>query len=320
MTLIRSPVCLLVLGLFFLGPVDAAAGAADPDPASPRFVVGMALAPASIDGLPDQLFCTSYFAGCMYRVDPAAHTCRLVTSRLTTPHGIAIHQSGNGSLHEAYVTELKSGRVMKVDLITGAESVIAEGLLVPARLTLVEKNGAVEAILVTQLHDGSVVRLERDGQQCWQPTVVTRGIPLADGIELEPGGTTALVGSFWGPAMMPGDVTGKLTRIDLESGAILDTPVENGLWFPAQFTLLNGPGEPLAAYVSEMLGHRVTRIACAANGNCERAASFRGIMFPTGISLTPDKSRLFAVEAFSGRILGIDTATGSMEVVARVPR
>jgi len=119
---------------------------------------------------------------------------------------------------------------------------------------------------------------------------------------------------------MPGDVTGRLTRIDLTSGAILNTPAENVLWFPAQFALLNGLDEPLDAYVSEMLGQRVTRIACAADGSCAPAESFQGILFPTGISLTPDKSRLFAVEAFSGRILGIDTATGTTEIVARLPR
>jgi sugar lactone lactonase YvrE len=280
----------------------------------------MAIAPAPIGGLHNQLFCVNYFAGRLYRVDPATHTCTLVNSRLTTPHGIAIHQSGNEPLHEAYITELKSGRVMKVDLLTGQETVIADGLLAPARLALLEKNGAVEAIYVTQLHEGSVVRLARDGQQHWQPALVAEGIPLADGIELEPGGTTALVGSFWGPAILPGDITGRLTRIDLQSGAILDTPVENGLSFPAQFTLLNGPDEPLDVYISEMLRGRVARIACDADGSCKRSASFRGIMFPTGISLTPDKSRLFALEAFSGKILGIDTATGTTEIIASLPR
>lgn len=316
----RSAVCLLVLGLFFQWPADTVSGIEAPLSKEPRFVVGMAIAPAPIDGLPHQLFCVNYFAGRLYQIDPAKHTCRLVSSRLTTPHGIAIHQSDNGSLHEAYITELKSGRVIKVDLRTGQESVVAEGLLKPARLALLEKNGSLDAIFVTQLIEGSVVRLTRDVQQHWQPAVVAEGIPLADGIELEPGGTTALVGSFWGPALMPGDVTGRLTRIDLTSGAILNTPAENGLWFPAQFTLLNGPDEPLEAYVSEMLGQRVTRIACAADGSCEPAESFQGILFPTGISLTPDKSRLFAVEAFSGRILGIDTATGATEIVARLPR
>ena len=320
MPAIRSAVCLLVLGLFFQWPFDALSGTAALLREDPGFMVGMAIAPAPIGGLHHQLFCVSYFAGRLYRVDPATQACTLVNSRLTTPHGIAIHQSDNGSLHEAYITELKSGRVMKVDLLTGKESLVAEGLLQPARLALLEKNGAVEAIFVTQLHEGSVVRLRLDGQQHWQPAVVAEGIPLADGIELEPGGTTALVGSFWGPGLLPGTMTGNITRIDLESGAILDTPAENNLWFPAQFTLRNGPDEPLDVYVSEMLGRRVTRIACDADGSCKRSESFRGIMFPTGISLTPDKSRLFALEAFSGKILGIDTLTGATEIVARLPR
>lgn len=317
---IRSAACLLVLGLFFQLPADAASAPAARLQQDRRFLVGMAIAPAPIGGLHNQLFCVGFHSGCLYRVDPAMHTCMVVNRRLTTPHGIAIHQSDNGSLHEAYITELESGRIMKVDLLTGQESMIAEGLLKPARLALLEKNGAVESIFVTQLIEGSVVRLMRDGQQRWQPSVVAENIPLADGIELEPGGTTALVGSFWGPGLLPGAMTGKLTRIDLASGAILDTPAEDGLWFPAQFALLNSADEPLDVYVSEMLGQRVTRIVCAADGSCERAAIFRGIMFPTGISLSPDKSRMFALEAFSGRILGIDTATGTTEIVARLPR
>lgn len=319
MNAIRSAACLLVVGLIFQWPVTAVSGAAAQALQNRRFVVGMAIAPKPVNGLQDQLFCASFFTGLFYRVDPATQTCTLINDNLTTPHGIAIHQSDNGSVHEAYLTELTTGRVMKIDLLSGQESVIFEGLLRPARLALVEKNGAVETIYVTQLYEGSVVRLTLDSRQQWQSQVVAEGIPLADGIELEPGGLTALVGSFWGPAWLPGPHTGTVTRIDLASGAILDTPVTKGLWFPAQFALLNNQDEPLQAYVAEMLGGRVTRIVCNAEGSCEKAESFRGIKFPTGISLTPDKSRLFAVESFSGRIIEIDTLTGARKLAGRLP-
>ena len=110
-------------------------------------------------------------------------------------------------------------------------------------------------------------------------------------------------------------------RLNFRSQAgILAAPVTGGLWFPAQFDLLNNRDEPLNSYVAAMPGGRVSQITCRAVCTCDRAETFRGIMFPTGISLTPDKSRLFAVEAFSGRLIAVDRRTGARELVARLPR
>lgn len=275
------------------------------------FIVEMVRAPLPLVGLADQLFCLDHFAGLLYRVDPATGNSSLVADNLDHPHGLAIHQSDTGPAAEAYITEFTSGRVLKVDLLTGEKSMVAEGLSLPARLAIKEKNGAVEALYVTQLFEGSVVRLTPAGQPLWQADVVARGIPLADGLALEPGGATALVGTFFIP--------GAITRIDLATGRILGRLSAGFLWLPAQFAGPVAAGEGSIFFISEMIGQRITQVNCDADGRCRPVKRFRHMRFPSGLALSQDGSRLFAVESFSGRIIAIDAETGAAETIAQLP-
>lgn len=290
-------------------PAGQAGGAAR---APGVFIVEMVRAPQPMDGLPDQLFCLDHFAGLLYRVDPATGAVSLIADNLDHPHGLAIHQSDAGPTAEAYIAEFTSGRILKVDLLSAERSVVAQGLSLPARLAITEKNGAVEALYVTQLFEGTVVRLTPgEGDGPWQREVAAENLLLPDGIAVESGGETALVCSFFAP--------GAVTRIALASGRIRGRLPAGLLWLPAQFAGPVTADQGSFFFISEMLGQRITRVSCDAGGLCRPVERFSRIHFPSGIALSQDAGRLFAAESFSGRIIAIDIATGAAETIARLP-
>ena len=276
------------------------------------FIVDLACAPKPIDGHADLLFCVDYQLGILYRVDPETGQSSVVLDGLQAPHGIAIYQNDNGSIADAYVAELDANRVIRVDLRTGFKTTVAENMHSPARLAIKEKDGAIEAIYVTQLYRGSVARLTPDGQLPWPYEVMARGILFADGIMLEQGGETALVSSF--------NVPGPVTRIDTASGRRKGRLHLGLLWAPAQFAGPLAAGAGSIFFLSEMYSKRVTQVNCTADGTCKAVKRFQPLESPLGIALSSDGSRLFAAEAYSGRIVSIDAATGAITTIAQLPQ
>lgn len=301
MVFCRYALCALCCLLLMQQPASAA------QPSAGRtFIVDMAFAPGPVGGRQNQLYCIDLLAGCLYRIDPESGGATLCADNLTTPHGLAVHQSA------AYVCEMRAGRLVRLDLLTGEKTVIAEGLKKPTRVAVKAAGDAVEALYVTQLLAGSVVRLTPgDGDGPWRQEVAAGHLLLPDGIAVEPGGETALVCSFFAP--------GAVTRIDLATGRILGRLTAGLLWLPAQFAVPVTAGQESSFFISEMLGQRITRVSCDAGGTCLPAQRFGPIRSPSGLALSQDEDRLFAVESFSGRIIEIDIATGAATTIALLP-
>jgi sugar lactone lactonase YvrE len=170
---------------------------------------------------------------------------------------------------------------------------------------------------VTQLLDGSVVRLTPDNATgSWSQAVVAQGIPLADGIAIEAGGATALVGTFWVPGLF---LSGQLTRIDLTSGAQLAALGRRRLWLPAQMALADARPDGTELYVAEMLGQAVSQLVCDDAARCTKRRAFP-VRFPTGVCRAPDGATLYAVESFSGWVVRFDVAAGTKEKIVRLGR
>lgn len=106
---------------------------------------------------------------------------KIIARKLTTP--VAMVRAGKGSV---YVSLFAKGEVVKVDLATGEQAMVAEGLDRPEGLA-VAPDGSV---LVAEAGTGNVVRIDADtGAKEVIGTGIPMGLPLAQG--MPPMGITA---------------------------------------------------------------------------------------------------------------------------------
>jgi sugar lactone lactonase YvrE len=230
-----------------------------------------------------------------------------LTAGLQSSPGIALESGGTTAL----VTEpLASGRLLRVDLGSGAATVLAAALGNP--VSVAPETGGTSALVMVAFVDGNLdhqfklVRVQTAGTG--RPVMLNHGLNYPTSLALEDSGTTALMLDWGSPN--PNETTGRVVRVDLETGA--QTLFGGGLFNPHALAIEES-GDALVLDIANATGQgRLVRVSTA--GQVSLVAS--GLGQPEDFTIEAGGSTVLMTERVAGNVLRVDLGDGSFSILA----
>ncbi|MBI1951024.1 MAG: S8 family serine peptidase [Acidobacteria bacterium] len=194
----------------------------------------------------------------------------------------------------AYVSEYSAGRLAAVNLVTGATSAVAFGLVWPQENLVIDPAGATA--FVNESDSGTLAAVDL---ATGSVTRVASGLNFPVGLALSPHGTTAYVSESRGA---------RISAVDLSTGQT--TPVAAGLDSPDGLAL---DAAATTLYFSEREAGRLSAVDL---GTGAVSVVSSGLIGPSSIALDSGGTVAYVTETGSGRLLSIDLATGAKRTVS----
>ena len=194
----------------------------------------------------------------------------------------------------AYVSEWSAGRVAAVNLVTGATSAVAFGLVGPQENLVIDPSGATA--YVNESDSGTLAAVDL---ATGSVTRVASGLNYPVGLALSPHGTTAYVSEARG---------GRISAVDLSTGQA--TVILAGLDSPDGLAL--DAGAPTLYFSDREAG----LLRAVDLGTAAVSVVASGLDGPSSIALDAGGTVAYVTETGGGRLLSIDLATGAKRTVA----
>jgi sugar lactone lactonase YvrE len=235
-------------------------------------------------------------AGRLVEVDLTNDAARVVTDRLSFPHGPAV----NDARTRVYVAEKEAGRLSGVDVASGAISTVSANLEHPISVALDEPNN--QAIVLESPHpDHHISKVNlATGVVTRVFTGETNHRENPRGLALTPDGTKAYYNR---------PVTGEIWGVDLTSGEVVDH-LNEGINGPHGYALAGGDS---GAYTVSEFVPRIRHVDFL-NQTVSTKAHPPGS--GQGIAVTRDESTAYVTLFYNDGLIEVDLVAGTWSFIA----
>ena len=188
----------------------------------------------------------------------------------------------------AYVSEWSAGRLSAINLMTGATSRIAFGLITPQENMVLDPGGTIAYVAESDPGDLAAIDLTNG-----LVTRVITGLDFPVGVALTSTGETAYVSEARG---------GRITALNLSTGEA--TPVASGLGAPNGLAL---NAAQTVLYFNDRSAGNFSKVDLQTG---QITTILSGLSGPNSVVLARDESVAYVTESVGGRFWSINLATG----------